>query len=190
MFSLPSDLELEHSNHPFHKTLQLMVLSSKVLVAKNIKLKTVKTVIVLIIIMSSYCDLDFEDSKPIFPHDSSPHDGTPLYQVWLHMFEQFKDSVWKRSGDTERQTHTLFQSNNNTDLQSQQDSSQHNFLMCCWQHLWLWNHCCTWGHETDNKKNKKIKKQQNVQNSLYVRDYNGIRFVHISVIMCTFITSP
>ena len=29
------DLELEHSNHPFHKTLELMVLSNKILVAKT-----------------------------------------------------------------------------------------------------------------------------------------------------------
>ena len=31
--------------------------------------------------ISPCCDLDAEDNKPIFPHDTLPHDNTPLYQV-------------------------------------------------------------------------------------------------------------
>ena len=31
--------------------------------------------------ISPCCDLDIEDSEPIFLHDTSPHDYTPPYQV-------------------------------------------------------------------------------------------------------------
>ena len=32
--------------------------------------------------ISPHCDLDIEDSVPIFPHDTSPHDNnTPPYKV-------------------------------------------------------------------------------------------------------------
>ena len=33
--------------------------------------------------MSPHCDLELEDSKPIFLHDTPDHDDTPPYQVWL-----------------------------------------------------------------------------------------------------------
>ena len=28
------------------------------------------------------CDLDIEDSEPIFPQDTLPHNSTPQYQIW------------------------------------------------------------------------------------------------------------
>ena len=40
--------------------------------------------------ISPRCDLDIEGSEPVFPHDTSPHDNTPPYQVWLKMVEQFR----------------------------------------------------------------------------------------------------
>ena len=33
--------------------------------------------------MSPQCDLDLEDSKPIFLHDTLAHDEASPYQVWL-----------------------------------------------------------------------------------------------------------
>ena len=33
--------------------------------------------------ISPHCDLDVEDSEPIFLQDTSPDDNTPPYQVWL-----------------------------------------------------------------------------------------------------------
>ena len=39
---------------------------------------------------SPCCDLDIEDSEPIFLRDTSPHDYTPPYQFWLKMVERFR----------------------------------------------------------------------------------------------------
>ena len=33
-------------------------------------------------IIRPQCDLDIEDSEPIFPHDTLPHDNIPPHQVW------------------------------------------------------------------------------------------------------------
>ena len=33
--------------------------------------------------MSPHCDLELEDSKSVFSHDTPAHDDTPPYQVWL-----------------------------------------------------------------------------------------------------------
>ena len=51
------------------------------------------------IYVSPHCDLDTEDSEPIFLHDTSPHDNTPPYQAykkkWLSSSE---DTTQTRSG--------------------------------------------------------------------------------------------
>ena len=38
--------------------------------------------------MSPHCDLELEDSKPIFLHDTLAHDDASPYQVWLQKVEQ------------------------------------------------------------------------------------------------------
>ena len=40
--------------------------------------------------LSPCCDLDIEDSEPVFVHDTLPHDNTPHYQIWLKMVVQFR----------------------------------------------------------------------------------------------------
>ena len=34
--------------------------------------------------LSLHCDLDLQDSNPIFLHDTPGHGDAPSYQVWLH----------------------------------------------------------------------------------------------------------
>ena len=46
----------------------------------------VKTVILDYV--SPHCDLDLEDIKPIFLHDTLAQDDAPLYQVWLQNVQQ------------------------------------------------------------------------------------------------------
>ena len=38
--------------------------------------------------MSPHCDLELEDSKPIFSHDTLAHDDASPYQVWLQKVKQ------------------------------------------------------------------------------------------------------
>ena len=38
--------------------------------------------------ISLRCDLDMEDSEPIFPHDTLPYKNTPPYQVWFKKKEE------------------------------------------------------------------------------------------------------
>ena len=40
--------------------------------------------------INPYCDLDLQDSKPIFLHVTPTHDDTPPYQVWLQKAEWFR----------------------------------------------------------------------------------------------------
>ena len=40
--------------------------------------------------MSSYCDPELEDSKPIFLHDTFAHDVASPYRVWLQKVQQLK----------------------------------------------------------------------------------------------------
>ena len=40
--------------------------------------------------MSPQCDLELEDSKLIFLHDTLAHDDASLYQVWLQKVQQFR----------------------------------------------------------------------------------------------------
>ena len=48
--------------------------------------------------ISPRCDLDTEDSEPIFLHDTPPRDNTPPYQVCLKMVESgSRDIVRKNS---------------------------------------------------------------------------------------------
>ena len=61
-----------------------------------------------------HCDLDLEDTKTIFPHDSPTYENIPLYQVWSHKVEQFKkyhpDKIWTDThsdSNTDRQTATV-----------------------------------------------------------------------------------
>ena len=40
--------------------------------------------------MSTHCDPEFEDSKPIFLHDTLAHDVASPYQVWLQKVQQLR----------------------------------------------------------------------------------------------------
>ena len=40
--------------------------------------------------MSPQCDLDLEDSKPVFLHDTLAHDYASPYQVWLQKVQQVR----------------------------------------------------------------------------------------------------
>ena len=40
--------------------------------------------------LSTHCDLDLEDNKPIFLHDTLAHDNTLQYQVRQHIFCWFR----------------------------------------------------------------------------------------------------
>ena len=42
---------------------------------------TVK-IVILWIYISPRCDIDTEDSEPIFPQDTLPRDNTPSYKFW------------------------------------------------------------------------------------------------------------
>ena len=42
------------------------------------------------LIMSLHCDLDLEDSKPIFSQDTLSHFDVPPYQVWLQKVQQLR----------------------------------------------------------------------------------------------------
>ena len=39
---------------------------------------------------SPNCDLELEDSKPIFLHDTLAYDGVSLYHVWLQKVLQLR----------------------------------------------------------------------------------------------------
>ena len=58
--------------------------------------------------ISPRCDLDLEDSQPIFRHYTPAHDNTPPYQVWLQKVERFKryrpDKI-RTHKPTEKRTH-------------------------------------------------------------------------------------
>ena len=43
--------------------------------------------------MSSNCDPELEDSKPIFLHDTVAHDVALPYQVWLQKVQQLKMNI-------------------------------------------------------------------------------------------------
>ena len=40
--------------------------------------------------MSPHCDLELEDSKSIFLHDTWVHDSASPYQVWLQKVKRLK----------------------------------------------------------------------------------------------------
>ena len=40
--------------------------------------------------MCPHCDLDLEDNKPIFLHDTLVHDDALLYHVWLQKVQQLR----------------------------------------------------------------------------------------------------
>ena len=40
--------------------------------------------------MSPHCDLELEDSKPIFLHDTLAHDDSPSYRVWFQKVQQLR----------------------------------------------------------------------------------------------------
>ena len=50
---------------------------------------------------SPHCDLDLEDGKPIFSHDTPVRDDAPPYQVWLQNAAQFRKY---RAGEKPRHT--------------------------------------------------------------------------------------
>ena len=48
------------------------------------------------------CDLEIEDSEPLFLHDTPPHNNTPPYQVWLKMVERFRRHYLDKLRHTDR----------------------------------------------------------------------------------------
>ena len=52
--------------------------------------------------MSPHCDLDIEDSEPIFLHDTPPHGNTPQNQVWLKTVRQFRRYCLDKLEHTDR----------------------------------------------------------------------------------------
>ena len=40
--------------------------------------------------ISPHCDLELEDSKPIFLHDTLAHDDASPYQIWLQKVQQLR----------------------------------------------------------------------------------------------------
>ena len=48
--------------------------------------------------MNPHCDLDLEDSKPIFLHDTLAHDDASSYQVWLQKVKKKIPSRWTVNG--------------------------------------------------------------------------------------------
>ena len=44
--------------------------------------------------MSSHCDPEVEDSKPIFLHDTLAYDVASPYQVWLQKIQQLMNIHW------------------------------------------------------------------------------------------------
>ena len=86
ILSLHCDLGLQPSNPIFPQDTQAYyaVLSNQVWLQMDLQFRRFN------FFLKSYfdyinpcCDLDTEDSKPIFPHDTLPHDNTLPRQVWL-----------------------------------------------------------------------------------------------------------
>ena len=104
--SLHCDHDLERSNPIISQDILGMMLyyQTKSGCKQTSDLKdTVETVTFYYI--NPCCDLDLEDSKPIFLHDTPPHDNTPPYQAWLKMDEGSGDTVQTKSDTwTGRQT--------------------------------------------------------------------------------------
>ena len=83
ILSLCFDLDLERSNPIFQQdSLAYDAINQLWLQTDQQFRRYSETSQILIIYMSPRCDLDIEDSEPISPHDKSPHDNTPSYQIW------------------------------------------------------------------------------------------------------------
>ena len=54
--------------------------------------------------MNPHCDLDIEDSEPIFGSDTPPHDNTPPQEFGLKIVEQFRGYCPDKLGHTDRKT--------------------------------------------------------------------------------------
>ena len=77
---------LTTAKQPFHKTVNMY--SQTKLVTKKISNSEHTIEIDMISLYEpkfSYCDLDLEDSNPVFTHDTLAYNGVSPYWVWLQM---------------------------------------------------------------------------------------------------------
>ena len=83
--NLCCDLDLERSNPTFPEDIRAYdaVLSNQVWSQMDQQFRRYSENSQIFYHISPHCDLDIEDSEPIFPHDASPRDNTPPHQVWF-----------------------------------------------------------------------------------------------------------
>ena len=92
-FGLHCDLDIEETIKFSHKTLQLMMMLCTIhlnLVAKRSAVQCILQKQLNIYHMNPHCDLELEDSKQIFLHDTLIHDDASPYQVWLQKVQHFR----------------------------------------------------------------------------------------------------
>ena len=93
ILSLFCDLELDHNRaiKSFHKTIHLMMMYHPIKFgSKKISSSVDMVETVISDYMSPHCDLELEDSKPIFLHDTLAHDNAWPYQDWLQKVQQLR----------------------------------------------------------------------------------------------------
>ena len=78
------DLDLEHSNPIFPQDTPAYdgVLSNQVWLQTDQQFRKYSKNKSYFHYISPCCDLDTEDSEPIFQHNTLPYDNIPPYQVW------------------------------------------------------------------------------------------------------------
>ena len=78
------DLDLEHSNPIFPQDTPAYnaVRSNQIWLQTNQQFRGYSRNSHIFYHISPCCDLDIEDSEPLFLHDTPPHNNTPPYQVW------------------------------------------------------------------------------------------------------------
>ena len=87
--NLSCDLDLDYNNNraiqSFHKTIQFMMMCHQTMFGcRRISTSedTLESHILIYDYMILHCDLDLDDSKPIFLRDNLAHNGASPYQVW------------------------------------------------------------------------------------------------------------
>ena len=91
LLGIISRLTLKTTIHFFNKTFQFMIMYQQIIFGcKKISRSIDMVEAVISDHISPHCDIDLEDSKPIFLHDILANDGASLYQVWLQKVWQLR----------------------------------------------------------------------------------------------------
>ena len=92
--TLAVTMTLKTASHYFHWTLSFMVVYLKAVFGWAKKNNSSENILLLqasyLYYTNPHCDLDLEDSNPMFTQDTPTHNHVPPLQVWLQKLQQFR----------------------------------------------------------------------------------------------------